>query len=329
VTNSGNPFKKVKKLIEEMIKSLLREAGEETEHKGWCDAELGTNTQTRTRLGDEVDGLTAKVDETEAMIQETTQRLATLAKEIDELQSAMVEATGLRTAEKEKNDATIQDANEAQKAVNSALAILKDFYEKASQATALVQESSASRGPFDLKQDVKMGTEEWKALDNPNMGAVDQGHKAGMQTFGARYTGNTEEAGGVYAMLEVIESDFNQLQADTGVAEGEAANAYRKFMDDSKKSVAVKTKETEMLTKDRTKAEADLVIMKKDLANTQDELLAADRYYQKLKPVCVDSGLSYSERAKARDEEIQSLQEALRILSGEDLSNAQGDLPTR
>ena len=43
------------------------------------------------------------------------------------------------------------------------------------------------------------------------------------------------------------------------------------------------------------------------------------RYYEKLKPSCVDAGLSYEERVKMREEEIQSLQEALRILSGEDI----------
>ena len=48
-----------------------------------------------------------------------------------------------------------------------------------------------------------------------------------------------------------------------------------------------------------------------DLEGTQKELDAALAYYEKLKPDCVDSGVSY--------EEIQSLQEALKILSGEDI----------
>merc|ERR1719215_1752100 len=232
----------------------------------------------------------------------------------------MKEATELRTSEKKKNEATMQDANEAQKAIQAAVAILRDFYEKAGQATALVQVSSA-KGPFDLRQpEVKMGSEEWNELANPNADEVDKGHKAGMQTFGKTYTGRQDEAGGVLAMLEVIQSDFSTLQADTGAAEAQAANNHRKFMAESEKSVAVKTKETDMLTTDRAEAGANLATDKKDLAATQDELLAANRYYDKLKPVCVDSGMSYEQRAKAREEEIQSLQEALRILSGADIA---------
>jgi len=72
-TSSADPFKKVKKMIETLIQNLLREAGEESEHKGWCDTELGTNKITRTKLQDSVDSLTAKIDETDSSIIEMTQ----------------------------------------------------------------------------------------------------------------------------------------------------------------------------------------------------------------------------------------------------------------
>merc|ERR1719198_1328145 len=50
---------------------------------------------------------------------------------------------------------------------------------------------------------------------------------------------------------------------------------------------------------------------KKDLKGAQEELDAALAYYDKLKPSCVDAGVSYEERVKRREAEIQSLQEAL------------------
>merc|ERR1719195_2118346 len=239
-------------------------------------------------------------------------RIAELDKEVVELNTAMKEASELREAEKTKNEKTIEDAMQAQKAVEAATAILKDFYEKAGEATALLQ-----KGPFDPKagtEEVKMGSEEWNSLANPNVDAVDRGHKSGMQTFGKTYQGQQGEAGGVLAMLEVVHGDFSQLEAETS-----AADEHREFMATSNKSVAVKTKEVDMLTNDKTKAEAELVSAKNDLAENQDSLLAADRYYEKLKPTCVDTGISYEERVKARQEEIQSLQEALKILQGYDL----------
>merc|ERR1712072_403257 len=44
---SDDPFKKVKKMIKDLIVRLMEEANEEAEHKGWCDTELSTNEQTR------------------------------------------------------------------------------------------------------------------------------------------------------------------------------------------------------------------------------------------------------------------------------------------
>jgi hypothetical protein len=46
---AADPFKKVKKLIKDLIVKLMEEATAETEHKGWCDKELVTNKQTRDK----------------------------------------------------------------------------------------------------------------------------------------------------------------------------------------------------------------------------------------------------------------------------------------
>merc|ERR1740120_601403 len=40
---AANPFVKVKKMIKDLISTLMQEATEETEHKGWCDTELTVN----------------------------------------------------------------------------------------------------------------------------------------------------------------------------------------------------------------------------------------------------------------------------------------------
>merc|ERR1719359_1462188 len=118
-------------------------------------------------------------------------------------------------------------------------------------------------------------------------------------------------------MLEVILSDFSSLQADTASAEAVSANTYADFMTESKKNVRVKSKKVELDNADKTDAEAKMREDVADLKNTQDELLAAERYYDKLVPQCIDKGMTYDERVAAREAEIASLKEALEILSSQ------------
>jgi len=188
----ADPFEKVRKMIKDMIVRLMEEANEETEHKGWCDAELGANKVARDSKSEDVNQLAAQKDGLSAEIAKLQQKKADLTTAIHELDVAVAKATELRTAESGKNAETLQDAREAQTAVAQALSVLKEFYAQAAAATALVQ------APMD---------------DAPT-------------TFDAPYQGKQAESGGVVAMLEVISADFSRLESDTEIAEEAAAREF-------------------------------------------------------------------------------------------------------
>merc|ERR1719160_2109346 len=148
----------------------------------------------------------AEIDELQATIATLTEEISELTKAVAELDAAMAKATKIREEEKAKNAETIKDAQEAQKAVAQALQVLKDFYEKAGDATALVQQQPTAPEIFDKP-----------------------------------YKGMGGENGGVVGMLEVILSDFERLEAETKAAEEEAQAEYDKFMTDSEVDKAAKT----------------------------------------------------------------------------------------
>jgi prefoldin subunit 5 len=287
-TRAGSdPFKKVKKMIKDLIVKLLEEANEEATHKGWCDTELGTNEHTRKEKSDAVETLTAEIEELQASIAKGTEDITTLTQQIGELDAAVAKATKLREAEKAKNTETIADAQEAQTAVAQALTVLKEFYAKAAKATAFVQKKGGQEPPpvFD---------------DEP-------------------YTGMGGESGGVVGMLEVIESDFARLQATTKANEATAQKEYDDFMNESELDKTKKASDIEHKTQKKQDEEEALEQKKVDLSGTQKELDAALRYFDKLKPSCVDSGVSYADRVARREAEIDALKEALKIMNGEDM----------
>jgi hypothetical protein len=282
---AGDNFKKIKKMIKDLIIKLMEEANEEAEHKGWCDMELGTNAQTRKEKTQSVELLHAEIDELEASVTKLSEDITDLTKAVAELDEAMAKATNLRNKEKAKNQDTIADAEGAQVAVAQALTVLKEFYAKAAEATAFVQQQPEAPEVF----------------DEP-------------------YKGMGAESGGVVGMLEVIEQDFARLAADTDSAEQAAQQEYDTFMQDSKVDKAQKTSSIEHKSAKKQDESQTLTQKKADLEGTQKELDAALAYYDKLKPSCVGSGEAYEDRVKRREEEIESLKEALAILNGEDMS---------
>merc|ERR1719327_2503986 len=212
---ADDPFKKVKKMIKDLIVKLMEEANEEASHKGWCDTELSTNEQTRKEKMVAVETLTAEIDQLRASIGKLSEDLSELTKAVSELDAAMAKATELRTAEKAKNTETINDATDAQTAIAQALVVLKEFYAKAAEATALLQKGKKQEPP--------------PVFDKP-------------------YTGQQSGGGGVVGMLEVIEADFARLESDTKAAEATAQKEYDEFMEDSEVDKAAKVKD---ITQDR------------------------------------------------------------------------------
>jgi len=318
----ADPFAKVKRMIDTLLKRLLEEANEDAKHEGFCDEEMGKSKVTRNKLSSDIDALTASIEDGQATISTLTADTSQLSKDIAALDEAMGKATALRKEEKATNAVTVKDAQAAQAAVAAATAVLKDYYAKASTATALLQQRAPSPREWGLKTRVKMGTDEWDALANPNFqGQIDKGHKEDMQTFGDTEKGQQDEAQyGVLGLLEVIASDFATLEANTNAAEAAAAEAYERFMVESKKSKATKTRKIELNTADKTATQAKVQEETADLKSTQDELLAADRYHDRLVPQCIDRGMTWDERVAARQAEIDSLKQALAILGSSDVA---------
>merc|ERR1719201_350346 len=118
----------------------------------------------------------------------------------------MAEADAQRAEEKAKNNQVVDEANQAADAVGQALAVMRDFYAKAGEATALAQ---VGQSP---------------AEDAP-------------ATFDAPYKGQQAESGGLVGMLEVLESDYARLSSETQTEEAVAQANYEKFKAESEQDM--------------------------------------------------------------------------------------------
>jgi len=282
---AGDPFAKIKKLIQELIERLLTEAANEANQKGWCDKATADATQKRTYSADKIEGLNAKMAKLEALSAKLGEEIGTLGKEIAELNGAQSKAAQERKDESAENANTVTEAKAGLAAVNMAIDILDKFYKTSAKAKV---DLSLAQGPLD---------------DAPD---------AGFKT-GEAYQGAGAESGGIIGMMEVIRSDFERTISETKEAEAAAKKEHLEFSTETSKSLAEKnmaSKEKQSL-KDETDnkqsdAESDLGSQSKILVTSIKELI-------ELKAACVDTGMSYADRVAMREQEIASLKKALCI----------------
>ena len=162
-------------MIKDLIVRLMEEANEESEHKGWCDTELSTNEQTRKEKTEAVETLHAEIDQLESSIAKLTEDVTELTKAVAELDAAMASATTLRQEEKATNTVTVKDSRDAQTAVAQALTVLKEFYAKAGEATALLQQRQQPTAPatFDAPYKRMGGETDYDALHKDYSESID------------------------------------------------------------------------------------------------------------------------------------------------------------
>lgn len=281
---ASDPFSKVKKLIQDLITKLMAEATAEVEEKGFCDSEMVTNKMTRDRKAKEVSELATEIESLQAKIAELTQGISDLSADVYDISVAMAQATEQRANATNAYAKQIQEARDAQQAVERAKMLLKNFYAKSADATAFVQAS---------------------VPDAP-------------ETFDSPYTGMQPNAAGVIGVLEVVLSTLAKLESETVADDAQENGAFDDFMHQQSVIKALKENESKHKSEKQADAESALDSARMDLKTAQSDLDQALAYYEKLKPSCVDAGISYAERTQRRQEEIFALQEAVKILSGPD-----------
>merc|ERR1719313_3189568 len=156
------------------------------------------------------------------------------------------------------------------------------------------------------------------------MGVLKSYYEGAFLQTGAKTQAKRPEFGGaksdtgssIISVLEVAESDFTRLFAETETSEDEAAAAYEKLTEENKVSKATKLADAKAKQSEIKSLTVQVSHSKEDHASTSSELDAVNAYLDKLKPQCEEKAMSYEERKAAREAEIEGLKEALSILEG-------------
>jgi len=276
----SNPFGKVKQLIQELIQRLLDEATQEATKKGFCDTEIGKAETERGHRFEEITSLSAQINELEAQRKELDEDIAELNLTIPDLYSGLQNATDLRGNESEQNFDDIKIAKGGVEAVKECIIILQVYYKNQGKAKV-----SLLASPVDA--------------DDPGAG------------FSGAYKGKQGQAGNIIGILEVIESDFDRTARHTERSEKEAEAAFVKLDRSSKVDIAEKEKTLELDALELESIKTKMSRKMGDLTAAQKLLDDALKAMEDLKPMCIDTGMTFAERKQKREDEIAALKSAL------------------
>merc|ERR1719253_573846 len=261
-------FTRVKKAIDDMVAQLLQEKADEIKHKDFCVDEFNTNQLQTEKKERHKEDLLAKVEDLEMTIKALTDAIATLKSEIAEMQVQMKRAGEDREKENKDFQQTVADQRASQKLLQSALSVLKGFYEK--------------KGAFLQKQ-------EPAGPPPPPPGFKDYKKNAA--------------SGGVMGMIQQIINDAKAMEAEAVRAEEDAQKAYEVFVTDTNASIEEKSKEIVNKSEEKAKLEAQRVEAEEQKAEviTALEGLAAEN--ADLHKACDYVLKNFDIRQTARDEE--------------------------
>lgn len=283
---TADPFEKVKTVIQKLIERLLAEATAEATKKGFCDEALGKAKSDRKhrfadalKLNTELGTLEIKQDSLEAEIKD-------LKEAIKGLNADLETATTDRADSKDINIKTLIDAKSGLIAITEAITILKVFYKQAGKAKVLLQASP---------------------VDEDTAGAG----------FNGAYKGKQESSKGIIGMLEVIKTDFERTIRITQDSEAQEHKDFVQFDRTSRTDISGKETKQKLDEDDLATTKSSIKSKMEDMQSQMNQLDAALKVLEGLKPTCIDTGMSYDDRVTKREEEIAALKKALCILDTE------------
>merc|ERR1719267_452902 len=197
-------FTRVKKAIDDMIATLLKEKEDEIKHKDFCVEEFNSNQLQTEKKEREKQDLIAKIEDLEMTIKQLTEAIDTLKAEIADMQVQLKRAGEDRELQNKEFQLTVADQRATQKLLQAALTILKGFYDKAAATASFVQKQEPAGPP------PPPGFKEYK---------------------------NNASAGGGMGMIQQIINDAKAMEAEAIRSEEDAQKAYEDFVKDTNGSI--------------------------------------------------------------------------------------------
>jgi hypothetical protein len=278
-SRSGDPFVKIRGLIQDMIAKLQKEGDAAATEKAYCDEELAKSEAKKQELDAAIEKLTTNIDQASAKSAQLKEEVKTLQAELATMAKEQADSDAYRQEAHAVYLTAKADLEQGVGGVRKALELLRNYYGGAASAAAMLE------------------------MEQPAQPAAHE------KSSGA--------GGSIIGILEVVESDMATNLAKVESAEEEEATAYEASTQEFKITKAAKDQDVKYKTQEFTGLDKSSSELSSDRDTESSELEALMEYYGKLKGRCIAKPEKYEDRKNRREAEIEGLKEALNVLENE------------
>merc|ERR1719183_315515 len=282
------------------------------EFETWCKHEIPQTKKSIKKSAETIELLTAEIAKLNTEAKVLGEEIAKLQSDVSSFESEKSEATAQR---KKDNEAYIEestDYGESVDALDRAIMVLnKKSADKPAADAVLLQLAQSDRLPAQARSMVAafvgvMGKDFVSAM-GPDYAAPE----ANAYEF---------QSGGIITMLKKLKDEFRTKLADCQKEEMNSKHAFDMVVQDLTDSIENSNQSIEEKKVTKARKEEKAAADKKELAATiamkkDDEKTLADMVVE-----CKEKKLSFGEKQQLRTEEIEAIQQAIKILQSPDVA---------
>merc|ERR1719355_457053 len=302
---------KVIKMIDDMVVLLKKEQGDDDDKKEMCEKQLDKAEDDLKVTETTISDLEKEIDDTKESIATLTDEIAALKKGIEELDKMVADATYNRKEENEDYQSLMANDAAAAELIGMAKNRMNKFYNpsmyKAPPKRELTEEERIT---------LNMGgtlapTEAPGGIAGTGIGLVQiAAHTATFHKYGK----DSEGAGGVLAMMDMMVADLDKEITAAELEEKDAQGDYEELMKDSADKRAEDSKDLSDKADAKAGMEEELQAHNDAKTASETELKATEDYIQTLHQDCDFLLENYEERKTARAGEIDAIGKAKEVL---------------
>jgi len=305
-------FNQILGMIDNMVKILAAEQGDDDKHKEYCEGEFDKSADEEAAAKDKMASEDATITEVSDSIATIASDVATLTEQIKELDKSVATATNARKAEHAEYTQSAALNEAANALLEKAKQRLNKFYNPTLYKAPPKKELSMEDSLY-----VKAGREEFAGLVQIRAHSQVK-QPVAPETFSGIQQPKREKSTGVLALMDMMQKDLQSDMADAEADEKGAQKEYEDLMNESAESRAQSAKS--ITDKEASKAELETKLQetKESKALTTETLEDISLTVNHLHTSCDFIMENYDTRKEARTNESESLKNSKSVLSGAD-----------